>query len=162
MKNPQTPWNPYPTVSVIDRTAFVHPEASVIGAVKIGAYVMVSPFASLRGDEGMPILIGDNSNVQDGVVVHGPAVVGDDTFVGMQAFVFKSHVGKGCVLEPKSAAIGVDIPDRKYIPAGMVVTTPEQVSQLKDIYEGYPYQHTNEAVVYVNTNLAKGYNKAAH
>jgi carbonic anhydrase len=203
MKNPQTPWNPNPTAPVIDRTAFVHPEASVIGAVKIGAYVMVSPFASVRGDEGMPIFIGDNSNVQDGVVVHGletideelepvtknivnvnginysvyvgknvslahqsqvhgPAVVGDDTFIGMQAFVFKSHVGKGCVLEPKSAAIGVDIPDGKYIPAGMVVTTKEQVSQLKDIYEGYAYQHTNEAVVYVNTNLARGYNKATH
>ena len=205
MKNPQTPWNLHPTAPVINRTAFVHPEASVIGAVKIGAYVMVSPFASVRGDEGMPIFIGDNSNVQDGVVVHGletineelepvtknivnvngknysvyvgknvslahqsqvhgPAVVGDDTFIGMQAFVFKSHIGDGCVLEPKSAAIGVNIADGKYIPAGVVVTTQAQADALKNIADepNYAYKTTNEAVVYVNTNLAKGYNKAAN
>jgi carbonic anhydrase len=204
MKNAQTPWNPHPTAPVINRTAYVHPEASVIGAVKIGANVMVSPFASVRGDEGMPIFIGANSNVQDGVVVHGletideelepvtknivnvngknysvyvgnnvslahqsqvhgPAVVGDDTFIGMQAFVFKSHVGKGCVLEPKSAAIGVDIADGKYIPAGVVVTTQAQANALKNIADepNYGYKTTNKAVVYVNVNLAKGYNKAA-
>jgi carbonic anhydrase len=201
MKNAQTPWNPHPTAPVIDRTAYIHPESSVIGAVKIGANVMVSPFASVRGDEGMPIFIGDNCNVQDGVVVHGletidenlkpvtknivtvngkdysvyvgrnvslahqsqvhgPAFVGNDTFIGMRAFVFKSHVGNGCVLEPKSAAIGVNIADGKYIPAGEVVTTQAQADALSNVYEGYAYQHTNEAVVYVNTNLARGYNKA--
>jgi carbonic anhydrase/acetyltransferase-like protein (isoleucine patch superfamily) len=30
----------------------------------------VAPFASIRGDEGQPIAIGDETNVQDGVVVH--------------------------------------------------------------------------------------------
>jgi len=204
MKNPPTSWNPHPVAPEIDGTAFVHPEASVIGAVKIGAYVMVSPFASVRGDEGMPIFIGANSNVQDGVVVHGletideelepvtknivnvngknytvyigenvslahqaqvhgPAIVGDDTFIGMQAFVFKSTVGKGCVLEPKSAAIGVTIADGKYIPAGVVITKQADADALKNIADepNYAYKTTNEAVVYVNTNLAKGYNKAA-
>jgi carbonic anhydrase len=201
MKNARTAWNPIPTAPVIDRTAYCHPESSVIGAVKIGANVMVAPFASIRGDEGMPIFIGDNSNVQDGVVVHGletidenlkpvtknivtvngksysvyigknvslahqsqvhgPAYVGSDTFIGMQAFVFKSHIGNGCVLEPKSAAIGVTVADGKYIPAGEVVTTQARADALPSIYEGYAYQHTNEAVVYVNTNLATGYNKA--
>ncbi len=56
---------------MIDHTALVHPMASVIGAVTIGANVMVSPMASVRGDEGMPIFIGKDSNVQDGVVIHG-------------------------------------------------------------------------------------------
>jgi hypothetical protein len=55
MPNPVTSWNKHPTNPVIDRTAFVHPMSSVIGAVSIGAHVMVSPFASIRGDEGMPI-----------------------------------------------------------------------------------------------------------
>jgi carbonic anhydrase/acetyltransferase-like protein (isoleucine patch superfamily) len=31
---------------------------------------MVSPFASIRGDEGQPLYVGDDSNVQDGVVIH--------------------------------------------------------------------------------------------
>ena len=31
---------------------------------------MVSPFASVRGDEGQPLFVGDESNIQDGVVIH--------------------------------------------------------------------------------------------
>jgi len=54
----------------IDRSAWVHPLAAVIGHVLIGRKVMVSPFASLRGDEGHPLFVGDESNVQDGVVIH--------------------------------------------------------------------------------------------
>jgi carbonic anhydrase/acetyltransferase-like protein (isoleucine patch superfamily) len=49
---------------VIDPTTYIHPQASVIGDVVIGANVMVSPMASIRGDEGMPVFIGKNSNVR--------------------------------------------------------------------------------------------------
>ncbi|AKB50971.1 Carbonic anhydrase [Methanosarcina barkeri str. Wiesmoor] len=200
-ENPVTPWNPVPVAPVIDPTAFIDPQASVIGNVTIGASVMVSPMASIRSDEGMPIFVGDRSNVQDGVVlhaletideegepvennivevggkkyavyigenvslahqaqVHGPASVGNDTFIGMQAFVFKSKIGNNCVLEPTSAAIGVTVPDGRYIPAGMVVTSQAEADNLSEITDDYAYKHTNEAVVYVNVHLAEGYNKA--
>ncbi len=201
MKSPITTWSPKPIDPVIDCTAYIHPYASVIGAVAIGPNVMVSPFASVRGDEGTPIFIGKDSNVQDGVVVHaletadeayepieknlidvngkkyavyvgervslahqsqihGPAYVGNDTFIGMQAFVFKSKVGNNCVLEPKAAAIGVTIPDGKYISAGKVITSQAEADKLPDVTEDYAYRHTNEAVVEVNINLAEGYNNA--
>lgn len=201
MANPVTPWNPEPTEPVIDPTAYVHPQASVIGNVAIGANVMISPMASVRSDEGMPIFVGDNSNVQDGVVlhaletideegepveknlvevggkkyavyigenvslahqaqVHGPASVGNDAFIGMQAFVFKAKVGNNCVLEPTSAVIGVTIPDGRYVPAGKTITSQEEADKLPEVTDDYGYRHTNEAVVYVNTNLAKGYNAA--
>jgi carbonic anhydrase/acetyltransferase-like protein (isoleucine patch superfamily) len=200
MPNAMTPWNSKPNSPVIDHTAFVHPMASVIGAVTIGANVMVSPMASVRGDEGMPIFIGKDSNIQDGVVihgletideqgkpvennlvvgsdgkkytvyvgervslahqsqVHGPTLIGNDTFIDMQAFLFKAHVGNNCVLEPKSAAIGVTIPYGRYISAGMVITKQKDADNLPAIFEGYTYQKTNAAVVDVNDNLAKGYN----
>jgi carbonic anhydrase len=197
--NPVTPWNPVPTEPVIDPTAYIHPQASVIGDVTIGARVMVSPMASVRSDEGIPIFVGDESNIQDGVIlhaletineegeplennqvevdgkkyavyigervslahqsqVHGPAYVGDDTFIGMQAFVFKTNVGNNCVLEPTSAAIGVTIPDGRYIPAGTVVTSQAEADRLPEVTDDYAYRHTNEGVVYVNVNLAEGYN----
>ena len=50
-------------------TAYVHPQASVIGDVKIGERVFVAPMASIRGDRGR-IEIGDETNVQDGAVIH--------------------------------------------------------------------------------------------
>ncbi len=54
----------------IDPSAYIHPLAAVIGHVYIGKNVMVSPTACVRGDEGQPLHVGDNSNVQDGVVIH--------------------------------------------------------------------------------------------
>lgn len=198
--NPITEWNDKQTMPDIDPTAFVHPLAAVIGDVHIGKYVCVSPQASVRGDEGMPLYIGDYSNIQDGVVihaletrdgegnvieknlvtgddgkkyavyigdnvslahqshVHGPAYIGSGTFIGMQAFVFKAKVGKNCVLEPAAKVIGVTIPDGRYVPAGMVVTNQTVADNLPEITEDYAYRHTNEAVLHVNVELAKGYN----
>lgn len=197
--NPVTPWNPETTEPIIDPTAYIHPQASVIGDVTIGAHVMVSPMASVRSDEGMPIFVGNETNIQDGVVlhaletideegepveknqvevdgkkyavyvgervslahqsqIHGPAYVGNDTFIGMQALVFKAKIGNNCVLEPTSAAIGVTIPDGRYVPAGTVVTSQDEADRLPEITDDYAYKNTNEAVVYVNVNLAEGYN----
>lgn len=54
----------------IQRTAYVHPLAAVIGNVYLGNRVIVAPAASVRGDEGQPIWVGNDVSVQDGVVVH--------------------------------------------------------------------------------------------
>ncbi|MDQ1277174.1 MAG: Carbonic anhydrase [Thermodesulfobacteriota bacterium] len=185
-------WDP-----VLDPTAYVHPLAAVIGNVILGKNVMVSPFASVRGDEGQPLFVGDNANVQDGVVIHaletemngqvmeknlyeveekkyavyvgsrvslahqvqihGPAVVLDDTFVGMKSLVFKSFVGKNCVIEPGCILMGVTIAAGRYVPAGSVVKTQEQADKLPVVTEDYPFRTLNKGVVHVNTALAKGY-----
>ncbi|APG27568.1 carbonic anhydrase [Syntrophotalea acetylenivorans] len=182
---------------VIDATSYVHPLAAVIGNVILGKNIMVSPTAVVRGDEGQPLFVGDDSNVQDGVVIHaletemngkevtknlyevegekygvyvgrrvslahqvqihGPAVVLDGTFVGMKALVFKSFVGKGCVIEPGAIVMGVSVADGCYVPAGMVLRTQEDADALPSITDDYPFKNLNNGVVHVNTNLAKQY-----
>ena len=182
---------------VIDSTTYVHPLAAVIGNVILGKHIMVSPMASVRGDEGQPLSIGDHSNVQDGVVIHaleteldgkpveknlyevngrkyavyvgsrvslahqvqihGPAVVMDETFVGMKSLVFKSFVGKQCVIEPGVILMGVTVPDGRYVPAGSVIKTQEQADQLPVITDDYPFKTLNKGVVHVNTALAREY-----
>jgi carbonic anhydrase/acetyltransferase-like protein (isoleucine patch superfamily) len=182
---------------VIDPTAYVHPLAAVIGNVTLGKNVMVSPFAAVRGDEGQPLFVGDNANVQDGVVIHaletemngqaveknlyevegkkyavyvgsrvslahqvqihGPAVVLDETFVGMKSLVFKSFVGRSCVIEPGCILMGVTVADGRYVPAGSVIRTQEQADKLPVVTEDYPFRTLNKGVVHVNTALAKGY-----
>ena len=139
-KNVKTDFSPNVSAPVIGTGTYVHPLAAVIGNVILGNNVMVAPTACVRGDEGQPLHVGDDTNVQDGVVIHaleteldgkpveknqvevngrkyavyvgsrvslahqvqihGPAVVMDDTFVGMKVLVFKSFVGKNCVVEP--------------------------------------------------------------
>ena len=196
-KNVVTDFSARITEPVIDPTTYVHPLAAVIGNVILGKHIMVSPMASIRGDEGQPLHVGDHSNVQDGVVIHaleteldgkpveknlyevsgrkyavyvgnrvslahqvqihGPAVVMDDTFVGMKTLVFRSSVGKQCVIEPGVILMGVSVPDGRYVPAGSVIKTQEQADQLPVITDDYPMKTLNKGVVHVNTALAKGY-----
>ena len=69
----------------IHPTAFVHPDATVIGKVEIGAGSSVWPQAVLRGDHNR-IRVGERTSVQDGSVLHTTAdhetVVGDEAVVG--------------------------------------------------------------------------------
>jgi carbonic anhydrase/acetyltransferase-like protein (isoleucine patch superfamily) len=82
----------------IDESAFVHPDAVVIGRVRIGAEASVWPCAVLRGDHGT-IEIGARTSVQDGTVVHTteswPTIIGADCVVGHNAHL------EGCVVEDR-------------------------------------------------------------
>jgi len=69
-KNVKTDFSSNVCDPVVDPSAFVHPLGLVIGNVTIGKNVFVAPFAAVRGDEGQPLHVGDDSNVQDGVVIH--------------------------------------------------------------------------------------------
>jgi carbonic anhydrase/acetyltransferase-like protein (isoleucine patch superfamily) len=86
-------------VPVIDPSAWVHPEAVIIGAVTIGPESTVWPCAVLRGDHGT-ITIGARTSIQDGSVIHTTpeacTVVGDDCVIGHQVHL------EGCTIESKS------------------------------------------------------------
>jgi carbonic anhydrase/acetyltransferase-like protein (isoleucine patch superfamily) len=81
-KNVITDFSPKVYTPAVDKTAFVHPLAAVIGNVSIGRRVLVSPFASVRGDEGQPLFVGDESNVQDGVIIHALETEEDGVEIG--------------------------------------------------------------------------------
>lgn len=77
-------------VPVVDPTTFVHPTASLIGDVIVGAGCYIGPGASLRGDFGR-IIMKAGSNFQDGCVAH--------SFPGMDAVMEENaHIGHGAVL----------------------------------------------------------------
>jgi carbonic anhydrase/acetyltransferase-like protein (isoleucine patch superfamily) len=65
--------------------AWVHPDATLIGSVRVGAGSTIWPQAVLRGDYGW-IRIGERTSVQDGTVIHCtaelPTVIGDDCVIG--------------------------------------------------------------------------------
>ena len=65
----KTTFMPSVEAPVIGTHTRIHPLAMVIGSVTLGDQVFVAPAASVRGDEGQHIHIGNQSNVQDGVVV---------------------------------------------------------------------------------------------
>ncbi|GIM47278.1 hypothetical protein DNHGIG_40920 [Collibacillus ludicampi] len=69
--NPRTSFNPTNHFPKINRTAFLSPFSSVIGDVTIKKNVFIAPSATIRADEGTPFFIGSNTNIQDGVILHG-------------------------------------------------------------------------------------------
>ncbi len=81
--------------------AFVHPDAVVIGDVRIGAFASVWPGAVLRGDEGH-IVIGERTSVQDNCVLHttpeSPTLVGNDCVVGHLAHLEGCTIHDGCLI----------------------------------------------------------------
>lgn len=81
----------------IDSTAFVHPQATVIGNVTIGAGSSIWPSAVLRGDGKSRIEIGEDTSIQDGSVIHvtdeHPTIVGSRCVVGHLVHL------EGCTVE---------------------------------------------------------------
>ena len=85
----------------IHETAFVHPDAVVIGRVRIGREASVWPCAVLRGDHGR-IEVGARTSVQDGTVVHcthdWPTLIGAECVVGHNAHLEGCVVGDRCLI----------------------------------------------------------------
>ena len=80
----------------IHPTAYVHPDAVIIGSVTIGAQSSIWACAVLRGDDGA-IVIGERTSIQDGTVVHTTPMdhttVGDDCVVGHLVHL------EGCIIK---------------------------------------------------------------
>jgi carbonic anhydrase/acetyltransferase-like protein (isoleucine patch superfamily) len=85
----------------IHPTAFVHAAAHLIGNVTLGARVSVWPTAVLRGDSDA-ITIGEDSNVQDGTIVHVdpgvPCAIGPRVAIGHRAIVHGATVQSDCLI----------------------------------------------------------------
>jgi phenylacetic acid degradation protein len=90
-------------VPVVDPSAFVHPQASLIGDVIVGPSCYVGPGASLRGDFGR-IIVSDGANVQDCCILHSfPA---HDTLLEPDAHIGHAAVLHGCTVR-RGALIGI-------------------------------------------------------
>jgi carbonic anhydrase/acetyltransferase-like protein (isoleucine patch superfamily) len=81
--------------------AFVHPDAVIIGDVRIGARSSIWPGAVLRGDEGY-IQIGESTSIQDNCVLHTtpewPTVVGNGCVVGHIVHLEGCTIEDGCLI----------------------------------------------------------------
>jgi carbonic anhydrase/acetyltransferase-like protein (isoleucine patch superfamily) len=122
-------------------SAYIDPGAQVIGDVTIGERSSVWPSATLRGDIE-PIRVGDETNIQEGTVVHSdwgfPTTIGnrvtaghlavlhgctieDDAVVGIGALVLTgARIGRGAVV-----AAGAVVTEGMEIPAEtLVMGTP--------------------------------------
>ena len=105
--------------TVIDPTAFIHPAAIVTGNVTLGKRVSVWPTAVIRGDSDT-IVIGDDSNVQDGTVIHVddgiPTHIGKRVAIGHRAIVHGATIEDDCLI-----AMGAILLNGVHVGTGSIV-----------------------------------------
>ncbi len=109
----------------IDPTAYVHPDAVVIGEVTLGPESSVWPSAVLRGDPG-GIVIGARTSIQDGTVVHTtplhPTRVGDECVIGHLVHLEGCTIGDGALVGSGAIVLnGAVLEDECLVGAGALV-----------------------------------------
>ncbi|WDD96528.1 carbonate dehydratase [Burkholderia sp. FERM BP-3421] len=179
--------NPSGHLPRIAQSAYVDQTAIICGKVMIHDNVFVGPYAVIRADEVdasgnmQPIVIGANSNIQDGVVIHsksgaavtigehtsiahrsiihGPCTVGDRVFIGFNSVLFNCVVGDGCVVRHNAVVDGCTLP------AGFYVASTERIGPRTDLARlpkvSVSATEFSEDVARTNIDLVRGY-KALH
>jgi carbonic anhydrase/acetyltransferase-like protein (isoleucine patch superfamily) len=142
---------------------WIAPDAAVIGKVKLERMASVWFGAVLRGDNEL-ITIGENSNVQDGAVLHTDAgiplvisrnctighkailhgcLIGDNTLIGMGAVILnRAKIGNNCLIGANALITeGKVIPDNSLVmgqPGKVVGELNEEArTKLPKSAEGY-------------------------
>jgi carbonic anhydrase/acetyltransferase-like protein (isoleucine patch superfamily) len=114
----------------IDASSFVADSATVIGKVSLHANTSVWFGATLRGDNER-ITIGENSNVQEGTVMHTdighPLTVGKNVTIGHQAMLHGCTIGDGALIGIQAVILnGAKIGNGCLVGAGALVTEGKQ------------------------------------
>ena len=123
-----------------DENVMIAEGASVVGDVTLAKGVSIWYNAVLRGDEGA-ITVGENTNIQDGAVLHEATcvgagctvghnaivhgcTVGDNTLIGMGAIVLNgAKIGNNCIVGAGALVTGkMDAPD-----GSMILGSPAKV-----------------------------------
>lgn len=177
--------NPSGHLPVVHDSAFVDPTAILCGKIIVEENVFIGPYAVIRADEVNekgemePIVIGANSNIQDGVVihckagggvtigesssiahrsiVHGPCTVGNNVFVGFNSVLFNCIVGEGSVIRHNSVVEGCTVPPGFYIPSTANIHSNADLATIERVSP--QAADFSESVAQANNELVKGYKR---
>lgn len=141
-------------IPTIDPTAFVHPDAVVIGDVWIGPESSIWPGVVIRGDVQC-IRIGAGVNIQDGAILHvsratekkpdGLALrIGDQVIVGHNAILHACTLRTGCMIGMGAIVLdGAVVEEQAMVGAGALVS-PGKTVLARELWVGSPARRLRE------------------
>ncbi len=106
-------------------------------------------------NDSYSVWVGKNASITHMALIHGPAYVGDNCFIGFRSTIFNARVGEGCIVMMHALIQDVEIPPGKYVPSGSIITSQQQANRLPDVQESDVKFATH--VVGVNDALRSGY-----
>jgi carbonic anhydrase/acetyltransferase-like protein (isoleucine patch superfamily) len=125
----------------IPASAYVAPGATVIGKVTLGEHASVWPGAVVRGDDDA-IRIGDNTNVQDGAVLHVdpglPMSVGANVTIGHQAMLHGCTIGDGALIGIQAIVYNKAVIGKECLVAAGAIVTEGKVFADRTLIVGAP------------------------
>ncbi len=132
---------------VIDKSAFIHPNATVTGNVIIGRNVYVGPGAAIRGDWGQ-IIIEDGCNVQENCTIHmfpGTTVLlKESAHIGHGAIIHGATIGKNCLIGMNSVIMDNVIIGDECIVGALSFVPAEMVIEKRKVAVGNPAKVVKE------------------
>ena len=125
-------------------SAFIAPNATLIGEVEIGANCSIWFNTVLRGD-GPGIRIGENTNLQDGTVVHIAArgvmtVIGRNVTVGHMALLHACEIQDDAFIGMRATVLDDAVVESGAMVAAGAVVTPRKVVRRGELWAGNPAQ----------------------
>lgn len=116
---------------LIDETAYVAPNATIIGQVEVGAEASIWFGCVLRGDND-PITVGPRSNVQDLSVIHTdegvPCRIGSGVTVGHRAVLHGATIADGALIGIGAIVLNsANVGEQAVVGAGAVVTEGQEI-----------------------------------
>lgn len=145
---------------LVPSTAWVHPSATLIGQAILGAQVSVWPGAVIRADRDA-ITIGDETNVQDGVVMHCdpgmPCVIGARVTIGHRAVVHGCTVEDGALIGIGAVVLNGAVVGRGSLVAAGAVVAEGMVIPPDSLVVGVPAKVLRPLSVEQRARVAKSY-----
>lgn len=128
-------------VPVIDPTAYVHPDAILIGDVIIGPDCYVGPAACLRGDFGR-LILERGANLQDTCVMHGfpntDTVIEEDGHIGHGAVLHGCRIGKNAMVGMNAVVMDNAVIGESCIVAAMAFIKAGAIIPARSLVAGLP------------------------
>lgn len=140
-----------PTVSPL--TAFVAPNASVIGDVTLGQNSSVWYGATIRGDVHQ-VIIGENTSIGDRAVIHVakiqgdfPSIIGDNVTIGPGAIVHAATLRDGSVVGASAQVLDGAVVEKNAMVGPGAVVTPGTVVKEGEYWLGSPAKMVRKVTV---------------
>lgn len=126
----------------IDKETYIADYSSIIGDVTIGKNSSIWFNCVLRGDVA-PIKIGNNTNIQDGTIIHtsrfnGSVFIGDNITVGHACLIHACAIHDNAFIGMRATIMDYSvIEEYGFVAAGSLVTS-NQVIKSKELWMGSP------------------------
>ncbi|MEL7508029.1 MAG: ribulose bisphosphate carboxylase small subunit [Cyanobacteria bacterium J06554_1] len=117
-------------------------------------------------DRSYAVWLSPNVTLTHKALIHGPAYLGEGSFVGFRSTIFNARLGAGVIVMMHALVQDVEVPPGRCVPSGAVVTTQAQADALprvteaelalvRDIVEPHIHERSYDSQVGGATNAFK-------